>query len=137
MRPGTQHTLRLSAGIFLLWTLMGLFMFSQGILQKVLSGDPSPVWHFLASWMVGSWLWCVFSPLVWQLGRKFPLGQGRLLRTILIHTVLAVAVSIADLSVEAALLYGLGVFPMVMRSYAAALAFLITIGFHQGMITYG
>jgi sensor histidine kinase YesM len=137
MRSGTQRTLRIYTATFLAWTAMGLFLFSQGIIQKVLIGDPNPWWHHLTGWLVGMWLWCLFSPLVWRLGRRFPLGQGRRVRTIAIHLTLAVIVTIVDLAIEAVVLRGLRIFPSIMTSVTTAFWFLMVIGFHQGLMMYG
>lgn len=30
---------------FLLWTVLGLFYFSQGLTQRLVSYDPTPWWH--------------------------------------------------------------------------------------------
>jgi two-component system, LytTR family, sensor kinase len=136
MKTGAQHTRRAYAAMFLAWTLMGLFLFSQGIIQKVLAGDPNPWWHHLTSWMVGMWLWFLFTPLVMRLGRRFPLGQGWRLRTIGIHLGLAIVVSVVDLAVEAVVLHALRLFPAIMSSFTKTFAFLMIIGFHQGLLMY-
>jgi sensor histidine kinase YesM len=137
MTTGTRHTWRFYAALFLAWTVMGLFFFSQGIIQKVLSGDPNPWWHHLTSWMVGVWLWFFCSIVVARLGRLFPLGQGRTARTVAIHLVLAVVVTVVQLAVESVILRSLHVFPTIMTTLPATFVFLMIIGFHQGLITYG
>jgi hypothetical protein len=53
MNRGFRSQLRRLALYFLAYTLLGLFMFSQGALQKILQHDPNPWWHYLTSWMVG------------------------------------------------------------------------------------
>lgn len=65
MRPSRRYAL-----LFLLWTLGGLF-FSQGLAQKILSGDHHPWWEHLASWLIGVWLWFLFTPVILSLGRRF------------------------------------------------------------------
>jgi two-component system, LytTR family, sensor kinase len=136
LKTGTQRALRLYAALFLVWTAMGLFLFSQGIIQKVLTGDPTPWWHHLTSWLIGMWLWFLCSPVVSWLGRRFPLGQGRRARTIAIHLGMSVVVSVVDLAVEALVLRGLRMFPTIMTSVGSTFGFLMVIGFHQGLMTY-
>jgi signal transduction histidine kinase len=122
--------------MFLGWSFMGLFMFSQGLAQKILSQDQHPWWHHLTSWMVGVWLWFALSPALFWLGRRFPLDRKPYWRTIAIHLPISIIFSFADLALEAAILRGLRVFPDIMSSYPATLVFLLVIGFHQGVLTY-
>jgi two-component system, LytTR family, sensor kinase len=131
-----QRTLRLYAASFLVWTVLGLFMFSQGLVQKVVTNDPTPWWHHLTSWMVGVWLWFLVTPGVLWLGRRFPLEREHWVRRTAIHLALSVAVSMVQLVVEAAILHSLRLFPALMPTFAATLAFLLIVGFHQGILTY-
>jgi two-component system LytT family sensor kinase len=131
-----KKTLRLYAIYFAVWTVLGLFMFSQGIVQKVVSGDPNPWWHHLTSWMVGVWTWFLLTPSILWLGRRFPLERKRWAGTAALHFVFCIAVAFGQLAGEAAILRGLRLFPAIMTSYAATLAFLLVIGFHQGILNY-
>src|ERR1700733_13949696 len=38
---------------FLLWTVLGLFYFSQGVTQGLVSHNPTPWWHYLVAWLLG------------------------------------------------------------------------------------
>ena len=69
--------MRRALRFFLLWTVLGLFMFSQGMTQRFFSHDPTPWQHYLASWMVGVYIWFLLTPAVLWMGRRFPLGRGR------------------------------------------------------------
>ena len=122
--------------IFAGWTFMGLFMFSQGLVQKVLSNETHPWWHHLTSWMVGVWLWFALTPALLWLGRRFPLDRKPYWRTIAIHLPISLVFSLFQLAVEALILRRLGVFPDIMSSYPATLFFLLVIGYHQSIITY-
>ena len=129
--------MRRYAALFLVWTAFGLFMFSQGVAQAVISGDKNPWWNYLASWMAGVWLWFLLTPAVLWLGRRFPFERKRWARRAAVHLAIAPVLSILELAVEAVVLRALGLFPTIMTSYAATLAFLLIIGFHQGCLTYG
>jgi len=124
------------AALFLFWTVMGLFMFSQGIAQSVLSGDHHPWWQHLTSWMVGVWLWFALCPLILWLGRRFPIDRKPYWRGVAVHLPLSLAVPFGDLAVEALILRTLGVFPDIMSSYINTFFFLLMMAFHQGVITY-
>jgi len=131
-----QRTLRLYAASFLVWTVLGLFMFSQGLVQKVVANDPTPWWHHLTSWMVGVWLWFLVTPGVLWVGRRLPIERERWVRRTAIHLALSATVSLVQLVVEAAILHSLRLFPTLMPTFAATLAFLLIVGFHQGILTY-
>jgi two-component system, LytTR family, sensor kinase len=136
MTSTLKRRLRFSVANFLFWTAMGLFMFSQGIVQKIFEHDPNPWWHHLTSWMVGVYTWCLLTPIVFWLGRRFPLEKRYWIRRTALHAVLAVGVTTLELASESAILHLAGVFPAIMTSYVATLAFLLLIGFHQGLMTY-
>ncbi len=118
------------------WTFLGLFMFSQDMVQKLVTHGPYPWWHHLIGWMAGVWLWFLLTPVVLWLGRKFPLERARLGRRIAVHLPLSVLVSIVQLTIEAAVLKRTGIFPGLFTTFSATLGFLLIIGFHQGMLNY-
>jgi two-component system LytT family sensor kinase len=129
-------SLRQYAVYFVAWTVLGLYMFSQGMVQKAFSHDPTPWSHHLTSWMVGVYLWFLLTPIVLRLGQRFPFERKYWIRRAAIHLVLSVVVAILDLGIESAILRELGVFPTIMTSYVATLVFLLIIGFHQSILTY-
>lgn len=136
MTTGTKRAVWRNVALFLFWTLIGLFLFSQGLVQKVLSGDKHPWWHHLTSWMVGVWLLYVLCPVVVWLGRRFPVDRKPYWRVIAIHLPISLAFSFGDLALEALVLRWLHVFPDIMSSYPGTLIFLLIIGYHQGVLTY-
>jgi sensor histidine kinase YesM len=131
-----KFTLRQAIACFFAWTALGLFMFSQGMVQKAVANDPNPWWHHLTSWMVGVYVWFLLTPLVLWLGRRFPLDRKHWARRTLLHIGLAVLVAVIQLAGESAILRLAGVFPAIMTSFAATLLFLLVIGFHQAFMTY-
>ncbi len=128
--------LRRYSRYFAIWTVAGLFFFTQSLMQKLLSREPTPWWHYLTSWMVGVYIWALLTPTVIWLGNRLPLERGRRLRRIALHLPISVAVSIVQLAIESAVLFRVGVFPWIMKDYASTLEFLLVIGFHQGVATY-
>jgi sensor histidine kinase YesM len=121
---------------FIAWTVIGLFFFSQGLVQKYLSGDPSPWWHHLVAWLTGSYIAASLTPFVLWLGRRFPFERRRWIRVAALHVAFSLAFAIIELLVESALLFRFGVFPSVMKSFLETLLFLLMLGFHQNMVTY-
>jgi two-component system, LytTR family, sensor kinase len=136
MTGNFKHRLRKYTAFFLAWTALGLYMFSQGIVQKVFAHDPNPWWHHLTSWMVGVYVWFLLTPVVLWLGHRFPFQRRHWVRLTANHMAFAVAIAILQLSVESAILRTVGVFPSIMSSFQATLGFLLLIGFHQALSTY-
>jgi len=64
MRSALQSRLRNFAAIFLAWTVVGIFFFTQGLVQKSASHDPTPWWHYLLTWLIGVYLSALLTPAV-------------------------------------------------------------------------
>jgi len=124
------------AAYFVAWTAAGLFFFTQSLMQKVATGESTPWWHYLTSWLVGVYIWALVTPGVLWLGRRFPFTRKKWLRRTALHLPLSVCVSIAQLVVESAILAQLRIFPSIMKDFGSTLGFLLIIGFHQGVVTY-
>lgn len=124
------------ASCLIVWTLAGLYFFSQGLMQKFLSGDPSPWWHHLVSWMIGSYIAAFLTPLMVWLGRRFPFKRRKWIRIAALHSVFSVAFAIFQLALESWILFHLSIFPALMKSVPVTFAFLLMIGLHQSILTY-
>src|SRR5271163_2880076 len=136
MTSTVQRAFRQYSAYFLAWTVLGLFMFSQGMMQKVADHDPYPWWHHLTGFMVGVYVWFLLTPAVFWLGRRFPFERKYWIRRTATHLALGVAIALLQLSLESAILRLIGVFPAIMTSFAATLVFLLVIGFHQAYLMY-
>lgn len=121
---------------FSIWTGMGIFFCSQALVQKFLSREPTPWQHYLISWMVGVYLWALLTPFILWLGHRFPITRRNWVRRIGVHLPISVAISFTQLLVESFILYHLHVFPTIMRGLLPTFVFLLTLGFHQGIMTY-
>jgi two-component system, LytTR family, sensor kinase len=136
MSSALRLSLQKYAALFLAWTALGAFMFSQTLTQRLFSKDPTPWWHHLESWMIGVYIWFLLTPAVLWLGRRFPLERKHWLRRAALHSFLSIAAALFQLGLESAVLRGLGLFPSIMTSYAVTFVFLLIIGFHQSVLTY-
>lgn len=121
---------------FLLWTLLGLFYFSQGVTQRLVSSDPTPWWRYLIAWLLGVYVWALLTPAILWLGRQFPLGRRDWLRPVAIHLLLSAGFSVFELSLEAVLYSRLHLFPSVMGDFRVALVQLLVRGFHGDVLDY-
>jgi two-component system, LytTR family, sensor kinase len=136
MTSSRKSTLRQYTAYFLAWTVLGLFLFSQSMVQKRFDHDLYPWWHHLAGFMVGVYVWFLLTPVVLWLGRRFPFEREHWILRTAIHLALGVAVSILQLAMDSAILRLIGIFPDIMSSFVHTLLFLLVIGFHQAYLTY-
>ena len=136
MESALKRDLRNYPLYFLIWTIIGIFFFSQALSQKFFSRDPTPWWHYLISWLVGVYLWALLMPGILWLGRRFPIERRNWARRVALHLLLGVVVSLVQLILESAILSHLGVFPGLMNTFVTTFAFLLIIGFHTGIMTY-
>ncbi|HTQ86289.1 MAG TPA: histidine kinase [Candidatus Solibacter sp.] len=136
MSNRAKSGLRNLAWYFLVWTVVGLFFFTQDMARKLISGEPTPWWHYLTSWIVGVYLWALWTPVILWLGGRLPIERRNWIRRTLLHLMIGVGVSLAQLAVESVILSRLGVFPTLMKGFLATFVFLTVIGFHQGVLTY-
>ena len=136
MHKAVARGLRNYAWYFLVWTLVGLFFFTQAIEQKVISHEPTPWWHYLVSWLVGVYLWALLTPLPVWLGKRLPIQRTKWVRRMAVHLLFAIGIALGQLAVEAVILDRLGMFPTVMTGFVATFFFLLILGFHQSVITY-
>jgi two-component system LytT family sensor kinase len=136
MRSTLQQRWRNYALCFLAWTVLGVFFFSQGLAQKVLNRDPTPWWHYLSSWLVGVYISALLTPVVLWLGHRFPISRDRWARRVALHLLFSVAFSLASLGTHTFFLHWMGLFPQVMTTLLVTFIILMTLGFHQGILTY-
>jgi len=136
MESALKRDLRNYPLYFLIWTIIGVFFFSQALSQKFFSRDPTPWWHYLISWLVGVYLWALLMPGILWLGRRFPIERRNWVLRVALHLLLGVVVSLFQLILESAILSHLGVFPGLMNTFVTTFAFLLVIGFHTGIMTY-
>jgi sensor histidine kinase YesM len=124
------------AAYFAVWTVFGIFFFSQGLVQKFFSGDPTPWWHYLVTWLTGMYLCAALTPAILWLGRRFPFERRNWARRTALHMLFSVVFSVAELAAHSALLPLLGLFPNLMKTFGMTFAMLLIIAFHQNVMVY-
>lgn len=121
---------------FLLWTVLGLFYFSQGVTQRLVSHDATPWWRYLVAWLLGVYIWALLTPAILWLGRKFPLERHKWWLPVTIHLLLSAGFSVFELTLEAVLYSRLHLFPSAMADFRLALTQLLVRGFHGDILDY-
>ncbi len=119
-----------------MWTVVGLFFFSQAITQRAFSGDPTPGWHYLVTWLIGCYVSAFLTPVILWLGRRFPFERRNWPRRITLHSLFSLAFALIQLATESAILFRIGVFPSIMKSFGMTFGFLLILGFHENVVTY-
>lgn len=136
MENAFKRDLRSYPLYFLLWTVLGLFYFSQGLTQRLVSYDPTPWWHYLLAWLSGVYIWALLTPAILFLGRRFPIDQRPRLQPVSLHLLLGAAFSAFELGLESVLYSRLHLFPGAMKDFRGAVAQLLVRGFHGGVLQY-
>ena len=132
----SKRNLRTYALIFLAWTVVGLFFFSQALTQKLFTRDPTPWWNYLVSWLVGVYTSAILTPVILWLGRRFPIERRNWPRRIALHLLLSIAFSFTQLAWESAILPFIGVFPAIMKGFVQTFFVVFMLGFHGNITTY-
>lgn len=120
---------------FLLWTVLGLFYFSQGVTQRLVSHDTTPWWHYLIAWLLGAYAWAFLTPAVLWLGRKYPIELRNWPWRAALHILLGGAFSAFELVLEGAMYSRLHLFAS-MSTFRAAVPQLLALGFQGGILDY-
>lgn len=136
MENGFKRDLRNYPLYFMLWTVLGLFYFSQGLTQRLVWHDPTPWWHYLLAWLSGVYIWALLTPAMLWLGRQFPVEGRNWIPRITLHLLLSAGFSAFELSLESALYSRLHLFPQSMKGFRATLSQLLVMGFHGGVLNY-
>jgi len=136
MENGFKRDLRNYPLYFLLWTVLGLFHFSQGLTVRLVSHDPTPWWHYLLAWLSGVYIWALLTPAILWFGRQFPIERGNWFLRVALHLLLSAGFSVFELSLESALYSRMHLFPLLMKDFRGTLAQLLVRGFHGGVLNY-
>jgi sensor histidine kinase YesM len=118
------------------WTIIGLFYFSQGRIQKALSNDRTPWQLDLATWMSGMYICAALTPIIIWLGRRFPIERNNWARRAGLHLLFSILFSAVELAIHSAVILRFGLIPSVPRSYAATFVTIAGIAFEQNVLTY-
>jgi two-component system, LytTR family, sensor kinase len=136
MEKALKRDLRNYPLYFLIWTIIGVFFFSQQLSQKFFAPYPTPWRDYLVSELVGVYIWALLTPAIFGLGRWFPIERRTVRRRVALHLLLGAIVSVAQVAIESAVLPHLGVFPLAMLTFGKTFARLVVIMFHNGVETY-
>ena len=134
--PRVRQQVRWIAGLWLAWTLAGLFYITQDSVPRLYRGEYLPWKYVFVGWMTGMYICAALTPALLWLGNRWPLE--RRVTYAGIHLCASVVFSIAATVIEAPLLMALGVFPAASPppSVAAGVSVMLSFGIQGGAIRY-
>jgi two-component system, LytTR family, sensor kinase len=121
---------------FLAWTLVGVFFFSESLTQSLITRDPTRWWGLLASRVVGIYVLAALSPIIFWLGRRFPIERKFWLRRVGLHLLFSGVFAFIDLAIGAEAYVVMRVIPILPRSFSGTYALLLLIGYHGVVVAY-
>jgi len=122
---------------FAIWTVFGVFFFTQDLSRKVYWDDPTPWWHYLVSWLVGAWLFAGLTPSIVALGRRWPIERRRWPARVALHGAFSLGFAALQVVVLSALAPVLGfVGALQPHSFAETLPVLLVVSFHNNITAY-
>jgi two-component system, LytTR family, sensor kinase len=136
MSPRMRQRLRLIAGVWLGWTIAGLFYIIQETVPRLYRGGAVPWKYVFAGWMTGMYVCAALTPALLWLGNRWPIE--RRVTYAALHLCFSVAFSILAAVIEVPILLLLGVFPALPPppSIAAGVRIMLAFGIQGGVIRY-
>jgi len=133
--PRGRRQLRLIAGVWLAWTVVGLFYISQDSVPRLYRGEAVPWKYVFVGWMVGMYVCAAFTPAILWLGRRWPIERRPL--TAVWHLALSTVFSVVATVTEVPILLLLGVFPAATPPpLLAGVRTMLSFGIQGGVLRY-
>ncbi|MGN6106266.1 MAG: sensor histidine kinase [Kofleriaceae bacterium] len=119
------------------WLLVGTFFFSQDLTRKLYWHDPTPLWKYLVSWLVGVTLIAAMTPAILVLARRFPIERALWVRRLALHAVFSVGFAAVALIVLATAHTALGFLAAVpTHEFSTALEIVALFVSHNHLVAY-
>jgi two-component system, LytTR family, sensor kinase len=138
MAMGRLHWPPVRYGLWVLvWTIAGLFFFTQDLSRKLYWGDPTPWWHYLITWLIGVWIAAATTPAVVWLGRRWPIERRNWLPRLALHAAGSLgyaAIQVVALAAIGAQIGFLGA--LTSDRFLEALGVLTVVSFHNNVLSY-
>src|ERR1051325_11464838 len=135
MSPQVRKQLRLIAGVWLAWTIVGLFYITQDSVPRLYRGQ-SIAWKYVfVGWMAGMYVCAALTPAVLWLGNRWPVE--RRVASSASHFVFSAVFSVLATVIEVPILVLLGVFPAATQpSVITGIKVFLSYGIQGGVLRY-
>jgi two-component system, LytTR family, sensor kinase len=135
MSPRVRQRIRLIAGLWLAWTIAGLFYITQDSVPRLYRGEAVPWKYVFVGWMAGMYVCAALTPAVLWIGDRWPVE--RRVTYAGLHLCFSVVFSILATVIEVPLLLLLGVFPAATPPpLAVGVRVMLSFGIQGGAIRY-
>jgi signal transduction histidine kinase len=131
-----RQRVRLIAGVWLGWTIAGLFYIIQETVPRLYRGGAVPWKYVFVDWMTGMYVCAALTPALLWLGNRWPIERRT--TNAGLHLCFSVVFSILATVIEVPILLLLGVFPAPPPppSIAAGVRIMLSFGIQGGVIRY-
>lgn len=135
MSPRVRKQIRLMVGLWLAWTIAGLFYITQDLVPRLYRGQAVAWKYVFVGWMTGMYVCAALTPAVLWLGNRWPV-ERRVINAGL-HLCFSVVFSILATVIEVPVLLLLGVFPAATPpSIVAGIKLFLSFGIQGGALRY-
>jgi two-component system LytT family sensor kinase len=133
--PRIRQRIRLILGVWLAWTLAGLFYITQDSVPRLYRGEPVAWKYVFVGWMVGMYVCAALTPALLWLGSRWPIE--RRITHVGLHLCFSVVFSILASVLEVPVLLLLGVFPArTPPPLVTAIGVFLSFGIQGGVLRY-
>jgi len=136
MSSRIRQRIRLVVGVWLAWTIAGLFYIIQDTVPRLYRGGAVPWKYVFVGWMTGMYVCAALTPALLWLSHRWPIE--RRVAYAAWHLCFSVVFSIVSSSLEVPFLLLLGAFPAPPPppSLAAGVRIMLSFGLQGGIIRY-
>jgi two-component system, LytTR family, sensor kinase len=136
MSSRIRRRIRLIVGVWLAWTIAGLFYIIQDTVPRLYRGGAVPWKYVFVGWMTGMYVCAALTPAILWLSDRWPIE--RRVANAAWHLCFSVLFSVLSTTLEVPFLLLLGVFPKLgpPPSLAAGVKFMLGFGIQGGVIRY-
>jgi two-component system LytT family sensor kinase len=136
-RSHARSTLRLFALSIVVWTLIGLFFFSQDAARIVLWRQRTSFTDEFLARMAGAWISALLTPAVLWAGDRFRLERRNWMQVIALNLLFAVLFAIVQLASETAIYLKASILAnFLQKSFWQAFVQMLAVGFHENIVVY-
>jgi len=133
--PQVRKRIRRIAGLWLAWTIVGLFYITQDSVPRLYRGQAVGWKYVFVGWMVGVYVCAVLTPAVLWLGDRWPVE--RRVAHAAYHLGFSVVFSVLASTLEVPVLLLLGVFPAAVQPHLVeGVKLILSFGIQGGVLRY-
>lgn len=135
MSPRVRQQIRFIAGLWLAWTIAGLFYITQDSVPRLYRGQPIAWKYVFVGWMAGMYVCAALTPAVLWIGNRWPV-ERRVINAAL-HVCFGLIFSILATVIEVPVLLLLGAFPAIPPpSILGGIKLFLSFGIQGGVLRY-